>query len=78
MSKLYQVLLTLELEKKVAMVKDLPRDLTLLLLLKEPKFANKGRAAPYAPTHTTLVVLDMCQLVVLPQLSLEIRLLILI
>ena len=45
------MLLILEPENNQTMVKDLPQDLTLLLLLKEQRFVNKVRVALYVLTH---------------------------
>ena len=41
---------------------NLPRDMTLLLLLREQIFVSKARAALSAPVDTTLLALAMCQM----------------
>ena len=62
MWKLKLVQVILERASKAAVAKDLPRDMTLLLLLREQIFVSKARAVPYVPIHITLAVLAMYQL----------------
>ena len=62
MWKLTLVQVILEHEHKAAVAKDLPRDMTLLLLLREQIFVSKARAALSAPVDTTLLALAMCQM----------------
>jgi hypothetical protein len=60
MWKLTLVQLILERENKAAVAKDLPRDMTLLFLLREQIFVNKARAVLSARILTALAAMAMC------------------
>ena len=68
MWKLTLVQLILERENKAAVAKDLPRDMTLLFLLREQIFASKARAVLSAQLLKALVALAMCPMEVRHQL----------
>ena len=68
MWKLTLVQLILERENKAAAAKDLPRDMTLLFLLREQIFASKARAVLSAQLLKALVALAMCPMEVRHQL----------
>ena len=54
------VQLILERENKAAAAKDLPRDMTLLFLLREQIFASKARAVLSARILTALAAMATC------------------
>ena len=68
MWKLKLVQVILEHENKAAVAKDLPRDMTLLLLLREQIFVSKAKAVLSAQLLKALVVLAMCPMEVRPPL----------
>ena len=68
MWKLKLVQVILERASKAAVAKDLPRDMTLLLLPREQIFVSKARAVLSAQLLKALVALAMCPMEVRHQL----------
>jgi hypothetical protein len=62
MWKLTLVQLILERENKAAVAKDLPRDMTLLFLLREQIFVSKARVVLSARILMALAAMAMCPL----------------
>ena len=60
MWKLKLVQVILERASKAAVAKDLPRDMTLLLLPREQIFVSKARAALSAPVDTSFTGSWLC------------------
>ena len=60
MWKLILVQLILERENKAAVAKDLPRDMTLLFLLREQIFVSKARVVLSARILMALAAMAMC------------------